>query len=218
MAPLDWAGLGKPEPARPAGNARQEAEITDLTVLVEEIRQAAGGLRIPRPHRPWLAPLPPSLLLQDVMPTLRGQERPAGGTLPCVFGLVDLPAVQQQQPAVLALDTFTHLMAAGAPRSGRSQLLRTIAGALALTHSSADVHLYGIDCGNGALLPLTDLPHCGAVVSRAQTERATRLLRRLAAELSRRQELLAAAGFADIAEQRAAVPEAGAAAAHVRAA
>ena len=71
-------------------------------------------------------------------------------------------------------------MAAGAPRSGRSQLLRTIAGALALAHSCADVHLYGIDCGNGALLPLADLPHCGAVVSRTQTERAARLLGRLA--------------------------------------
>jgi S-DNA-T family DNA segregation ATPase FtsK/SpoIIIE len=142
------------------------------------------------------------------MPTFRGHERPAVGTLPCVFGLVDLPAVQQQQSAVLALDAFTHQMAAGAPRSGRSQLLRTIAGALALAHSPADVHLYGIDCGNGALLPLADLPHCGAVVSRAQNERATRLLKRLAAELSSRQEQLAAAGFGDIAEQRAAVPEA----------
>jgi hypothetical protein len=60
-------------------------------------------------------------------------------------------ALQRQEPAVLSLDTFTHLMAAGAPRSGRSQLLRTIAGALALAHSCADVHLYGIDCGNGAL-------------------------------------------------------------------
>ena len=35
------------------------------------------------------------------------------------------------------------------------------------THSVADVHMYGIDCGNGALLPLTRLPHCGAVVGRA---------------------------------------------------
>jgi S-DNA-T family DNA segregation ATPase FtsK/SpoIIIE len=108
----------------------------------------------------------------------------------------DLPTSQQQQPAVLQLDAFTHLMAAGAPQSGRSQLLRTIAAALALAHSAADVHLYGIDCGNGALLPLTELPHCGAVVSRTQTEWATRLLKRLAAELSRRQELLAADGFA----------------------
>ena len=208
VAPLDWGGLGKPEPARPAGDARREAEITDLTVLVEQIQQATGGLRIPLPHRPWLEPLPPSLLLQDVMPTYPDRGRPAGNPLPCVFGLVDLPAVQQQQSAVLALDAFTHLMAAGAPRSGRSQLLRTIAGALALAHSPADVHLYGIDCGNGALLPLADLPHCGAVVSRAQTERATRLFKRLAAELGRRQELLAMAGFGDIREQRAAVAEA----------
>jgi DNA segregation ATPase FtsK/SpoIIIE, S-DNA-T family len=208
VAPLDWASLGKPEPARPGGPAQQEAEITDLTVLVEEIRRAASGLRIPLPHRPWLEPLPPSLLLQDVMPASPGQERPAGSALPCVFGLVDLPTVQQQQSAVLALDAFTHLMAAGAPRSGRSQLLRTIAGALALTHSPADVHLYGVDCGNGALLPVAELPHCGAVVSRAQTERATRLLKRLAAELSSRQELLAVAGFGDIREQRAAAREA----------
>jgi DNA segregation ATPase FtsK/SpoIIIE, S-DNA-T family len=208
IAPLDWVSLGKPELAPPTGNARHEAEVTDLTVLTEEIRGAASLLRISRPHRPWLEPLPPSLLRQDVLPASPGQERPAGSALPCVFGLADLPTVQQQQPAVLALDAFTHLMAAGAPRSGRSQLLRTIAGALALTHSPADVHLYGIDCGNGALIPLAELPHCGAVVTRAQTERAARLLKRLAAELSSRQELLAAAGFGDIREQRAAADEA----------
>jgi S-DNA-T family DNA segregation ATPase FtsK/SpoIIIE len=103
---------------------------------------------------------------------------------------------------VIRLAAFSHLMAAGAPRSGRSQLLRTIAGALAAGHSCADVHMYGIDCGNGALLPLADLPHCGAVVARTQTERAVRLLRRLGDELSRRQELLADGGFADITEQR----------------
>ena len=197
LAPLSWSSLGKPEPARPGSGTRGETGTTDLTVLVDAIRDAARQLRIPPPHSPWLAPLPPRLLLQDITPT-------AGGTHPCVFGVTDLPASQLQQPEVLDLDTFTHLMAAGAPRSGRSQLLRTIGGALALVHSSADVHLYGIDCGNGALLPLAELPHCGAVVSRAQAERATRLLRRLAAELSRRQELLAAAGFAGIGEQRAA--------------
>ena len=207
LAPLDWPRLGKPLPAPPGGDARREAEITDLTVLAEEIRQAASGLRIPRQHRPWLEPLPPCLLLQDLMPASLDRDRLAGGAVPCVFGLVDLPAIQQQQSAVLALDAFTHLMAAGAPRSGRSQLLRTIAGALALAHSLADVQLYGIDCGNGALLPLADLPHCGAVVTRTQTERATRLLKRLAAELSSRQELLANAGFGDIREQRAAADE-----------
>ena len=173
VAPLDWAGLGKPEPARPTGDARQEAEITDLTVLVEQIRQRRRRAADPaaRTVRGWSRSRR-ACCCRTSCRRSPDRERPAGGALPCVFGLVDLPAVQQQQSAVLDLDAFTHLMAAGAPRSGRSQLLRTIAGALALTHSPADVHLYGIDCGNGALLPLADLPHCGAVVSRAQTERA----------------------------------------------
>jgi S-DNA-T family DNA segregation ATPase FtsK/SpoIIIE len=208
LAPLDWTDLGKPEPARPGQSTRPEAEITDLTVLVGEISSAARQLRIPRSHSPWLAPLPQSLLLRDIMSTTAEPEHAVDCTQPGPFGIWDLPALQEQQPALLSLDAFTHLMAAGAPRSGRSQLLRTIAGTLALTQSSADVHLYGVDCGNGALLPLTALPHCGAVVSRAQTERASRLLRRLAAELGRRQEVLAAAGVADIREQRAAAPRA----------
>ena len=207
LAPVDWTGLGKPEPSRPNASKRADAEITDLTVLVGEIQRAARGLRIPHQHSPWLPPLPPILLVQDIMPTVREWQRITGSRNSCAYGIIDLPAVQQQQPAALDLDSFSHLMAAGAPRSGRSQLLRTIAAALALTHSCADVHLYGIDCGNGALLPLTELPHCGAVVNRSQTERVARLLRRLAAELARRQELLASAGFADITEQRAAVPE-----------
>jgi DNA segregation ATPase FtsK/SpoIIIE, S-DNA-T family len=202
LAPLTWDGLGKPEPVRPGGEIRQEAEVTDLRVLVAAIAEAARQLRIPHPNRPWLAPLPPRLLLDDLMRSAGGEDRSP-------FGLLDLPSLQRQQPALLDLATFTHLMAAGAPRSGRSQLLRTIAGTLALTHSTADVHLYGIDCGNGALLPLADLPHCGAVVSRVQSERAVRLLRRLDAELTRRQELLAAAGFADVREQRAAAEPAG---------
>ena len=115
--------------------------------------------------------------------------------MPVPFGLIDLPGRQRQQPAMISLDTFGHLMAAGAPRSGRSQLLRTIAAAVAVGFSCADAHLYGIDCGNGALLPLDGLPHCGAVVTRTQDERAARLLARLAAELTRRQDLLAAGGI-----------------------
>jgi DNA segregation ATPase FtsK/SpoIIIE, S-DNA-T family len=190
LAAVSWADLGRAEPARPAAPKREAEEITDLKVLVAEIGRAVQRLAIPGQHSPWLPALPPELLIDS------SQQG--------AFGTEDLPARQRQQAAVLRLESVSHLMAAGAPRSGRSQLLRTIAGSLAMAHSCADVHMYGIDCGNGALLPLADLPHCGAVVSRTQAERAVRLLSRLNAELSRRQELLAEAGFADITEQRAA--------------
>jgi S-DNA-T family DNA segregation ATPase FtsK/SpoIIIE len=192
LAPVDWSDLGRPEPSRPVVKKQDEQEITDLRVLVAEIGKAVAGLGIAPQHSPWLPALPETLLLRELRPG--------------AFGVEDLPARQRQQPVVMDLESFSHLMAAGAPRTGRSQLLRTMAGTLALAYSAADVHMYGIDCGNGALLPLADLPHCGAVVQRTQPERATRLLRRLAGEVERRQELLAMGGFASIGEQRATVP------------
>jgi S-DNA-T family DNA segregation ATPase FtsK/SpoIIIE len=197
----DWAQAGRAAPDRPARRAGADAEVTDLRVLVEAVSEAATRLQVPQQHSPWLAPLPRDLLLHDI------GERPAGrgpALAPVPYGITDLPAEQAQRPAVIDFASFGHMMAAGAPRSGRSQLLRTIAGSLAATHGVADVHLYGIDCGNGALLPVADLPHCGAVVLRTQAERATRLIGRLGQELSRRQELLAAGGFAGVGEQRAA--------------
>jgi S-DNA-T family DNA segregation ATPase FtsK/SpoIIIE len=212
IAPVEWAALGKPEPAPPAARQRGDAEITDLKILVEQVRTAARELRVPAQASPWLPPLPDSVQINAIRPTvthLRGTTActsvaAGSGEATAAFGLEDLPGRQLQRPAELSLDSFGHLLAAGAPRSGRSQLLRAVAGALALAHSCTDVHVYGLDCGNGALLPLAELPHCGAVVSRNEAERAARLLRRLDGELTRRQEILAAGGFADITEQRAA--------------
>ncbi|WP_239082329.1 FtsK/SpoIIIE domain-containing protein [Actinoplanes teichomyceticus] len=188
---LDWADLARPiEPAKAPQQARQE-EVTDLQVLVEALRVAAEQAGVPEQHSPWLPALPSSVRLDDLAAT---------DGVP--YGVEDLPAQQVQRTAALRLDQFGHLIAAGAPRTGRSQLLRTLAGSLARTHSSADVHLYGLDCGNGALLPLGGLPHCGAVVTRTEVERALRLIDRIGEEIRRRQGVLAAGGYADVAEQR----------------
>jgi S-DNA-T family DNA segregation ATPase FtsK/SpoIIIE len=56
------------------------------------------------------------------------------------------------------------------------------------------------------MMPLADLPHCGAVVSRDQVDRTDRLLTVLLNEIARRQVLLAQHGYGSLAEQRAAAP------------
>ncbi|RZU16927.1 FtsK/SpoIIIE domain-containing protein [Streptomyces sp. BK239] len=197
--PLAWPDLGRAALVKPKAEAREDDEITDLKVLVDAVREANRVLGIPAQHSPWLPALDETLLLDDI-PTPQSQ----GALRPAPYGVEDLPSDQARRPVVVDFASFGHLLVAGAPRSGRSQLLRTIAGSLARTLSCADVHLYGIDCGNGALNPLTQLPHCGAVVSRNQLERVVRLMGRLSGEVSRRQDLLAEKGYADIAEQRAA--------------
>ncbi|MFF8776733.1 FtsK/SpoIIIE domain-containing protein [Streptomyces sp. NPDC015140] len=206
VGPLGWEDLGRAALTKPKAESREDDEITDLKVLVDAVRDANRSMGIPAQHSPWLPALDEKLLLDDIeVPVLAGAA--PGKLPPAPYGIEDLPSDQARRPVVVDFASFGHLMIGGAPRSGRSQVLRTIAGSLARTHSTADVHLYGIDCGNGALNALTRLPHCGAVVSRNQTERVVRLVNRLKGEMDRRQNLLADKGFADIGEQRAAVTE-----------
>ena len=160
---------------------------------------------MPPQHSPWLAALPD---LFDVADFPEPAPLDGAAHIPSVpWAVEDLPAEQARRVVTIDWRTFGHLYLPGAPRSGRSQALRTMAAMVARYTSSADVHLFGIDCGNGALLPMTRLPHCGAVVQRTQTERATRLITRLKAEVMARQEQLGNGGFADITEQRSAADE-----------
>lgn len=130
------------------------------------------------------------------------------GHLPALpLGLEDLPSLQAQQPMTWDYTREGHLGLAGAPRSGRSSVLRGIAVSVARSASPAEVHMYGIDAGTGALLPCLSLPHVGAVVTRDQPDRVRRLLQMLGREVARRQQDLAVHGFASLSEQRASVPE-----------
>ncbi|KUN26578.1 cell division protein FtsK [Streptomyces antibioticus] len=205
VGPLSWEDLGRAALVKPKAESREDEEITDLKVLVDTIRDANRSLGIPPQHSPWLPALDEQLLLDDIQVHVFAGG--PGKLAPAPYGVEDLPALQARRPVVVDFASFGHLMIGGAPRSGRSQVLRTLAGSIARTHSVADVHMYGIDCGNGALNALTRLPHVGAVVGRNQTERVVRLVNRLKGEMDRRQNLLADKGFADIGEQRASVTE-----------
>jgi S-DNA-T family DNA segregation ATPase FtsK/SpoIIIE len=195
-----WRNLGEPLPSRPRPAVAPAATeiVTDLADLVEAIRGANAGLGIAEQHSPWLPALTGAVALADVpVPPAHGYDLPPVG-----YGVVDLPAEQARLPLTLDFATFGHLHVIGSPRSGRSQTLRTIAGAVARTHRSSDVQFYGIDCGNGALLALEALPHTGAVVQRTQPDRMARLVGRLTREVARRQEMLARDGAADLPELR----------------
>lgn len=216
VCPVGWDRLGAAAPRRPPTPTAEE-EVTDLAVLVEAVRQAATDLGVPAQPSPWLPALAPVVLLADLpagsaadgaaappdLPpgSVDGLPGPDGlEDLPGPYGLEDLPGQQAQRAAGLDLMRDGHLFAVGASRSGRSQLLRTLAGSLARLHACDVVHLYGVDCASGALPALTGLPHCGAVVHRGEGERAARLLARLTAELKRRQGGLATAGQASVGE------------------
>lgn len=196
---MPWEKLGSPADGPLSQTSSTEEELTDLAVLVSAINEASTQLRMGKQHSPWLPALPTQLVLED----LPLPEASAGTIPPVAFGLEDLPALQDQRANCLDFQTFNHLYIVGSARSGRSQALRTIAGSIAASTSVNDIHLYGLDFGNGALLPVSKLPHTGAVATRLQTERVERLVEWLGEELARRQQVMSQHGFAGIVEQRA---------------
>lgn len=90
-----------------------------------------------------------------------------------------------------------HGLCVGATGSGKSELLRTLVLGLAATHSSEELNLVLVDFKGGAtFLGLAGLPHVSAVITNLADELGLvdRMADAIAGEITRRQELLRAAG------------------------
>ncbi|MGH3729316.1 MAG: type VII secretion protein EccCa [Micromonosporaceae bacterium] len=90
-----------------------------------------------------------------------------------------------------------HGLLIGATGSGKSELLRTLVLALAVTHSSEVLNFVLVDFKGGATFTTLDrLPHTSAVITNLEDELSLvdRMLDAIQGELIRRQELLRKAG------------------------
>ena len=95
-----------------------------------------------------------------------------------------------------------HGLVIGATGSGKSELLRTLVLALAMTHSSEQLNFVLVDFKGGATFAgMADLPHVSAVITNLGQELTLveRMQDALQGEMTRRQELLRSAGnFANV--------------------
>ncbi|MYR61459.1 type VII secretion protein EccCb, partial [Streptomyces sp. SID625] len=81
-----------------------------------------------------------------------------------------------------------HVAIAGGSQSGKSTLVRTLIGALALTHTPDEVQFYCLDFGGGGLAQFTGLPHVSGVAARLDPERVHRTVAEVMALLARREQ------------------------------
>jgi len=101
-----------------------------------------------------------------------------------------------------------HGLIIGATGSGKSEVLRTLVLALALTHSPEQLNFVLVDFKGGATFAgMADLPHVSAMISNLESELdlVDRMADALKGEIARRYELLRQAGnFASVTDYEAA--------------
>ena len=120
------AGRCPPRPRRPGPTTRRwrpTCRCWSTRSPPPTSRPACGQQR-----RPWLEPLPELITLGE-LPAVAAAGQ--ADIPPIPYGLTDLPHRQARAPLTLDFAAAGHTVVAGAARTGRSSLLRTLAGAVA---------------------------------------------------------------------------------------
>jgi DNA segregation ATPase FtsK/SpoIIIE, S-DNA-T family len=190
----------------PASVRRAEPSESLLDVVVGQL--ASRG---PAAHQIWLPPLDVPPTLDQLLPPLSITQRYGCGVedgdwrgrLRAVTGIVDRPFEQRRDPLWVDLaGAAGHAAVVGAPRSGKSTMMRTLICSLALLHTPAEVQFYCLDFGGGSLGGLSVLPHVGGVATRLDATRARRTVAEVQGVLTRREQEFARRGVESISAYR----------------
>ncbi|WP_434769382.1 type VII secretion protein EccCa [Curtobacterium flaccumfaciens] len=180
------------------GEVTLEAPDVGRSVVDEAVERLDRGDRDTTPV--WLPPLPTRLALGAVLDP-NAVSDPTGVTVP--IGLLDDPARQRQRPWMLDLTRGGgHVAVIGAPGSGRTTFLRTLAASIALTTTPRQVSVYGMDLAGGGLGRIEGFPHVGGVATRADRNRLLRLVEELQAMIRLRERVFRDHGIDSLAMLR----------------
>ncbi|GAB7052399.1 type VII secretion protein EccCb [Catenuloplanes indicus] len=180
---------------------------TELSVIVDRLSSRGTPVR-----QVWLPPLPRAIPLDTLLGPVAVQSGrglsatmwPIAGELRIPLGVVDLPGQQAQEPLLLDFGgPHGNLAIVGAPRSGRSTMLRTLMLATILTHTPAEAQFYCIDYGGETLHPFATAPHVGDVAGRMDKEMVGRMLADTRALITGREKVFRELGIDSVAEFRA---------------
>ncbi|MFI0351759.1 type VII secretion protein EccCa [Actinomadura sp. 9N407] len=162
-------------------------------------------------HRIWLPPLDVPPALDQLLPALSATTgyglTAAGwegrGRLAAVAGIIDRPLEQRRDPLWVDLSAAAgHVAIVGAPRTGKSTLLRSLITSLAVLHTPEEAQFYCLDFGGGTLTGFTELPHVGGVANRRDPDRVRRTVAEVSTLLEGREQRFAENGIDSITTYR----------------
>lgn len=165
--------VAEPQPAEPGAEQQHDDEPDERPEVCQVIVGQMVKAHPKHFDNPlWLPPLDdtPALGIDALYERHLGEPwTPTGdrdGHLAVPIALVDEASKAAQYPQVLDLaGAGGHVAVVGAPHTGRSTSLQTLAMALAMNHSPERVQIYGLDLGGPGLAGLAGLPHIGLVTA-----------------------------------------------------
>lgn len=152
---------------------------TEIDVVVDEIAKVQQALAIEKLSSPWLPPLP-ERLEQVEADVSKGQF---------VIGLMDEPEHQRQLPFFYEAIKDGNIGIFGSSGYGKSTTILTLLLQFSLENSPEMFQYYIFDFGNGALLPLEQLPHTGDYFRSDDVRKIEKFMDFIHEEMDRRKEL-----------------------------
>ena len=202
ILPFTVARVDGPEEPPAQRPAAPDARESLLDVAVARMAGHGGAA-----HQIWLPPLDEPDTLDGVMGDLAtdpelglvSQRWRARGGLVAPLGTVDRPRDQRRDTLAVDLGGAAgHVAVVGAPRSGKSTLLRTLVTSLSLTTTPQESQFLVLDFGGGTFAPFAGLPHVAGVATRAEPEVIRRAVAEVAGVVDRREAYFRAHGIDSI--------------------
>ncbi|MTH53959.1 type VII secretion protein EssC [Bacillus mangrovi] len=159
---------------------RKRDSQSEIEVIVDKIEQTQKKMGIKKLPSPWLPPLEERI---SRIPHMSAEEGEV------VMGIIDEPEKQSQTPFHYQLVDDGSIGIFGSSGYGKSTTAITLLMGMATKLTPEELNLYILDFGNGALLPLRQLPHTADYFLVDQSRKLEKFLIILKGELSRRKKL-----------------------------
>ena len=158
----------------------RKSKETEIDVVVEEIAKVTDELQIKKVPSPWLPPLPNRIIAKEDKTNQPNQF---------MIALTDEPELQQQNQYLYKAVEDGNIGIFGSAGYGKSMTILTILLSMARKHSPEKYQFYIFDFGNGALLPLKNLPHTGDYFQTDDLRKIEKFFNMIHKEMNKRKEL-----------------------------
>ena len=173
-------------------------DVSEIKATVAFLSSYVKEHNIMKAQPIWTPKLKDVIMLEEVLDattTFNGEKwllHP--DELSPAVGMIDDPRSQSQYPLKLNIAEDGNIAIFGAPQTGKTSFLQTVALSLALSYSPDEVNIYVMDFGSWELSSLVALPHVGGVALGNEEEKIINLSRLIQNILNERRQGFATNG------------------------